>query len=191
MGNFKRFITNKPDKRTAAILTSDDQKVWRDAEVALGQFIQTQLFIAGLHESIQKDIMKRTYTSFCAICKATLDVEVIQKDNKAAKLVLVAAMEEGASTPEFDDEEVQAINAVPASNGQGPFPKRASGGIIRNPKPSSNGNDQPTRVQCRYCKKTGHVQKDCYKWKKDQAPMVNTQGEAYPSGVALIEAQNH
>jgi hypothetical protein len=63
--------------------------------------------------------MKCTYANFQAIYETSLDLEIIQQDNKAAKPVVVAAMEEVA-TPEYDDEEMEAINAVRAHNGQNP-----------------------------------------------------------------------
>ncbi len=56
--------------------------------------------------------MKCTYANFQAVYRASLDLEIIQQDNKTAKTVVVAAVEEGASTPEYDEEEMEAINGI-------------------------------------------------------------------------------
>ncbi len=42
--------------------------------------------------------------------KATLDLKIIQQDNKPT--FMVAAMEDGASAPEYDDKEMDSINTV-------------------------------------------------------------------------------
>jgi hypothetical protein len=56
---FKRFMSSKSDKKTTAIQADNGQrKIWKDLKVTLGQFFQTQLFIAGLHEPIRKEVMK-------------------------------------------------------------------------------------------------------------------------------------
>ncbi len=46
----------------------------------------------------------------------------------------------------------------------------------------NNNRSTPLRnpnTECRYCKKKGHLQKDCFSRKRDQAPMVNTNGKPY------------
>jgi hypothetical protein len=57
-----------------------------------GQIFQMQMFIAGLHEPIVKEIMKTVYASFQAVFEAALDLEVIQQDNKAAKPMTITAV---------------------------------------------------------------------------------------------------
>jgi len=67
--------------------------VFHDATQHTRQFFQMQIFITGLHEPIQKQIMKTTYNSFQAVYEATLDLEVIQQDYKSAKPVTIATVE--------------------------------------------------------------------------------------------------
>jgi hypothetical protein len=55
-----------------------------------------QMFIAGLHEPIGTEIMKTTHASFQAVYEGALGV--IQQDNKAAKPVTIAAVEEETTT---------------------------------------------------------------------------------------------
>jgi hypothetical protein len=69
---------------------------------------QTQLFNAGLQENIHKELMKGTYGSF----QGALDLEVIQKENKAPKPVTVAAVHHGPLT--LTPEEQEAITAIQA-----------------------------------------------------------------------------
>jgi hypothetical protein len=73
-----------------------------------------QMFIAGLHEPIRKEIMKTAYASFQAVYEAALDLEVIQQDNRAAKPVTIAAVEEETPTniSDYQDDKVEAINTV-------------------------------------------------------------------------------
>jgi hypothetical protein len=67
------------------------RKLGTDSEKYLGQYCQIQLFITGLQDQIQKELMKSTYANFWATYEATLDLEVIQEDDKPVKPVTVAA----------------------------------------------------------------------------------------------------
>ncbi len=74
------------------------------------------MFIAGLHEPIRKEIMKHMYAIFQAVYKVALDLEIIQRDNKAAKTVMVAATEENNNrTTEYDDEEIKVVHTAPTA----------------------------------------------------------------------------
>jgi hypothetical protein len=64
-------------------------------EITIGKFFQLQIFIAGLHKPIRMEIMKCTHANFQAIYEDTLDLEIIQHDNKATKTVMVVAVEVG------------------------------------------------------------------------------------------------
>ncbi len=45
--------------------------------------------------------MKCSYANFQAVYQATLDLEIMHQDYETAKPVMVATMEDGASTSEF------------------------------------------------------------------------------------------
>jgi hypothetical protein len=80
-----------------------------------------------------------------------------------------AAVEDGASAPEDDDEEIESINAVLAHNRQTPFSKGVNRRTTATPNPSgagSNGNGQSWEFQCQYCNLMGHLQKDCHQRRK-------------------------
>jgi hypothetical protein len=81
---FKRFMLSKPNDMPTAIWTDKQKKPWIDTKVTLGQYFQTQIFIASLNDLIYKEIMKCTYANIQAIYK------IIQQDNKAVKPVIVA-----------------------------------------------------------------------------------------------------
>jgi hypothetical protein len=92
---FKQFMASKPDdtpQATAAI--SNQKQTFDNLARNSGQFFQTQMYIAGLHEPIRKENMKCTYANFQAVFDEALDLEVIQQDNKAAKPSTVVAVEE-------------------------------------------------------------------------------------------------
>ncbi len=57
---FKRFLLSKPNDMPTAIWTDKQKKPWIDTKVTLGQYFQTQIFIASLNDLICKEIMKCT-----------------------------------------------------------------------------------------------------------------------------------
>jgi hypothetical protein len=57
-------------------------------------------------------------------------------------------------------------------------------GNTNNNRNNQSNNNHPTQLrnpntECRYCKKKGHLQKDCFSRKRDQAPMVDANGKPY------------
>jgi hypothetical protein len=53
---FKMFMSSKSDDMPQAVGADNEQKnFWKDAEVTLGQFFQTQLFNAGLHDQSRRN----------------------------------------------------------------------------------------------------------------------------------------
>jgi hypothetical protein len=87
------------------------------------------MFITGLHDPIQKEIMKLACAKFQAVYEATLDLEVIQQDNKIAKPMTVATVREASpATCEYKDNNIKAINAICACQGQAPLFHPTNGG---------------------------------------------------------------
>ena len=73
------------------------KEIWKNSKGNTGQFFQTQMFIAGIQQPIQKEIMKPTNANFQAVYEAILDLDIIQQDNKAAKPAVVTTVEENKS----------------------------------------------------------------------------------------------
>jgi len=84
---------------------------------------------------------------------------------------------DAANEEALTEDDVAQINAIRARNGKPPFRPKTFG------KPS-NASRGP--VTCFYCKKIGHMQKDCRKRIADRAPMVNAQGKPLPRRVAAV-----
>ena len=103
--------------------------------------------------------------------------ERLEEDNKPSSTFtqkIVASVEEkqdGPSEPigpseDLYEDELEAINAIRQAKGRAPW----SG--------TKPGTSQK-KVQCRYCKKWGHFQKDCKSRLRDNAPMVGEDGKPY------------
>jgi hypothetical protein len=85
---------------------------------------------------------------------------------------------------ELAKEEIEQIVVVchqqpPRKNNFNMAPTRSAPGpnAIRN-----NGPRNPNIV-CRYCKKKGHMQRECNSRRRDRAPMVDANGKKYESWV--------
>ena len=131
-------------------------------------YIQTQMFLAGLHEKIRSKVLESGKTTHYDIYKKAVEIETIE-ENKKVKVspVAVTAVSYEDATPtnatesdDLDQEELQAINAIRAQKGKAPF--RKSG---------PNGGAQKS-IQCRYCNKFRHMQKVCKARQRDKAPMI-------------------
>ena len=76
----------------------------------------------------------------------------------------------------FDDDELEAVNAIRRRTGMPPFKK----GNFRRPncnngngnRSNRNGNNNGN-ISCRYCKKKGQMQRECKSDLRDNAPMVD------------------
>jgi hypothetical protein len=141
-------------------------------------FFMEQLLLAGLHERLRIRIQEIGTTGLRAVLDKAAELEKLELENKTA-LHAVAAVsatpeihepEAGASGPSEDlaEDEIAAINAIRKNQGRPPFRGKPSG---------SSGNK--SNVQCRYCKKFNHFQRDCKSRQRDGAPMVGADGKPY------------
>jgi hypothetical protein len=154
-------------------------KVKNWAEAALGEYFQ---FIGRLHDNVHKEIMKNHYDVFQVVHEATLNLEIIQQDNKPSKAIVLAAIDSYTPEQDFDADKLDAINAVQAPKGQSPFqPQKKSNSN------KGTSNDDSNKSCCRYCNLFGHMQKECNKRKAAEAPMVNTQGKPYAPQVSVVQ----
>jgi hypothetical protein len=49
---------------------------------------------------------------------------------------------------------------------------------------------QEPNIMCRYCKKKGHMQKECRSRQQDKAPMVDARGKPYENRVNNVAEDN-
>ena len=91
--------------------------------------------------------------------------------------------------PEEDDDDAESalavLNAIRIQRGKQPFKKfpgnyqksnRNGNGAHNGARPKTT-NGEP--MKCRYCKKSGHMQKECYKRIKENGAMITAQGKQY------------
>jgi len=120
------------------------------------QYLQIQIFNAGLQDNLCKEIMETAHGIFQATYEAALGLEVIQDENKPAKPIIVA-------TTMLTAKEQEPVNAVWAhrtsfQNGTAP-------------------HTQNKNIQCQYCKFFRHMQCNCHKHKAARAPPLDTNSQ--------------
>jgi hypothetical protein len=107
-------------------------------------------------------------------------------------------MEDGASDPDFDANELDAIFAVWACKGQAPFqPQRGSNrdkcSVPTNRHKNSlissrtNSNGSQSGSCCRHSNPFGHLQKDCHKRRNYGAEMVDAQEKPFNPKVSVVQ----
>jgi hypothetical protein len=152
------------------------------------KFVQTQMFVAGLREELRHRVMEGGKTKTLDIVRYAQEMEQIEEEKRAKRMPLggIKAIEETtAPEPEEEEfvpdhlteEEVGAINAIRFQRGKGPLRRRPPG--PGGPRPQNQ--QQKKTIQCRYCRKFGHLQKECRSRIRDQAPEVDAQGKPYGS----------
>ena len=80
----------------------------------------------------------------------------------------------------FTEEEFEEINLICRHNGKLKFKKtnfkRPGNGNANKSNGNSNNNGN---ISCRYCKKKGHMQRECKLCLRDNAPMVDANGKPF------------
>ena len=121
--------------------------------------------------------------------KVAIATEMLIADKKVnlkmpLKILAVKAEEECdkdvLEEEEIDEEEaaLNSLNAIRIQRGKTPFKKfpKSNGNGNRGARPKTT-NGEP--MKCRYCKKSGHMQKECYKRIKENGAMITAQGKQY------------
>jgi hypothetical protein len=139
------------------------------------KFLLHQLFIAGLREDIRTKMMEARHMTVRATVDAAREFETILADKKGKNHIAAVNSEDG-NQPEDEDGE---INAIRGKDG-----KFKSNGRPPNGTNGDQKKKQPFNGQCRFCKKTGHLQRYCYDRKKKGAPCVDEKGVPYKTQYA-------
>ena len=145
-------------------------------------FIQTQMFIAGLREKLQHRVMESGKTDPLEIFRCAQEMEQIEEEkrrknpspwsrpSRRSPTTLDDFINKDSVKLEgLDDQDLEFLNAIRFQKGKPPyrrgqfFNKRASG---------SRPKKQP--IKCRYCKKMGHMQKECKSRLFNYTPEVDT-----------------
>ena len=167
-------------------------------------FYEKMIFIAGLNADIRVKVMEATpkfaYDALrVAIATETLILD--KKDNLKAPIKISAIKTDEPEDEEEEEEDeaetslLNSLNAIKLQKGKTPF-KWFSGNQQKtigngNGNGAHNGarpktmNGEP--MKCRYCKKTGHMQKECYKRIKENGAMITAQGKQYKANEVTAE----
>jgi len=154
----------------------------RDAE----RFFKHQLYLAGLRDDIRLKVMEAGKATLQESMTLATELEVIHQDKKRGHVHAVGRSEEEDETvneDDFDDEEINAINAIRQRYGRPAF----RGGFRKSG--ASNSNNKKT-VVCRWCKKTGHMQKECRARIKANGKMVDANGKPFEKKINAATADD-
>ena len=113
--------------------------------------------------------------------RLAVELEIINQDQRAAQGQVNAIEKvdtaEDENKDDLQDDEIAAINAIRFRNGKPPFKWNFRRKFGAN---NNNGNNKTQNtVICHYCKKLGHVQKDCRKRLRENDAMVDAGGKPF------------
>jgi hypothetical protein len=191
---YKRLTDKKPAAMAAVHNTiaagATEAEVKAEGISDAFNVIKHQLFLAGLKDGILDKVLESAKDTFTESIKVARNLETIQNNHKRLNRInaIKQDMEEEKAKEIFWDNlssdqlaQLAAIrfgrNRYNNSNG--------NNGNNCNSQGNNQGNNNrstPLRnpnTECRYCKKKGHLQKDCYSRERDQAPMVDANGKPY------------
>jgi hypothetical protein len=183
-----RLLDNKPAAiatvRTTIAAGATEAQIKAEGINDMALFFKHQLFLAGVKDSLRDRVLEAGKADLQESLKFARELEAIQNDrkrsSKIAALKAVMPPQEAAAIfwDELENEDLDQIAAVrrqpPRSSNQ---TQARSSGPAR-----SNGPRNPNIV-CRYCKKKGHMQRECHSRRRDGAPMVDANGKKYEQRV--------
>ena len=170
----------------AADLTTMKTEGIRDTE----KFFKHQLFLAGLNEMLRIKVMEANKDTLHESMRLAVELETINQDRRSAR-GQVSAVEkvdtiEDEIEDDLQDDEIAAINAIRFRNGKPPFKRNFRKKFSAN---NNGSNKSPNTVICRYCKKPGHVQKDCRKRLRENGAMVDAGGKPFEKRVNVTQTE--
>jgi hypothetical protein len=137
----------------------------------MGRYMVQAMFLAGLKEEIRIKTMETRPVTHQEAYQTALNIECIMKDKRGAK-PMVSSIQQAEEDADFeiDEEEedlLSQINAIRMKRGRRPA------------RFAPKGNSSKVNITCRYCKATGHFQRDCFKRKKENGKMIDAAGKPY------------
>ena len=191
---FKRLIDSRPEEtenvRVApsgaeGAITQDDldaakMEGLKDADA----FFKHQLFIAGLRSDLRAKVMEAGKNNIFDTLDVVIEQEIILADRRGP-MKITSIKDDGDAekndikVDEMDEEELAAVNAIRTRNGKPPFRRKGK------------ANGGKASIKCRYCKKMGHMQKECRSRIRDGAPMVDFQGKVISRNVNAVTEESN
>ena len=150
------------------------------------KFFKHQLYLAGLRDELRLKVMEAGKATLQESMTLATELEVIHQDKKRGHLHAIVRSDEEEddhhNEDDLNEEEVAAINAIRQRYGRPAFRNgfRKSGG---------NQNNKKT-VVCRFCKKVGHMQKECRLRLKVNGKMVDANGKPFEKKINAATADD-
>ncbi len=186
---YDHLFDNKPATITtfrntmAARATEAQVKAKGINDMAL--FFKHQLFLAGIKDSLSDRVLEAGKADFQESLKFARELEAIHNDRKCSQKIaaLKAVMQPQEATAIFWDElETEDIDQIAAVCRQQPF-RSSNQTQARSSGPAHSNGPRNPNIVCRYCKKKGHMQRECNSRCRNGAPMVDANGKKYEQRV--------
>ena len=210
---FDKLQSTYPDNRktvrfapvnAAAADAAEQIKIKAEGIEDAFRFFEHQQFLAGLRDPIRSEVMKAGKATVTASKAFATELEAISMKDTLTPLTrgIASCQMENADSESLpslaadllDDDELEMINAIRRRSGKQPFRR----GNFKKPSTSngnkSNGNGNSSNngnISCRYCKKKGHMQRECKSRLRDNAPMVDANGKPFSrNNVHAVDAED-
>ncbi len=186
---YDRLLDNKPAamaavRNTMAAGTTEAQ-VKAEGINDMALFFKHQLFLAGVKDSLRDRVLEAGKADLQESLKFARELEAIHNDRKRSQKIaaLKAVMQPQEAAAIFWDKlETEDIDQIAAVRRQQPF-RNSNQPQARSSGPACSNGPRNPNIVCRYCKKKGHMQRECNSWCRDGAPMVDANGEKYEQRV--------
>ena len=188
---FEKFRAGFPEARIKSNATDNaelngqplaDASKMEGIEDTFRYFLE-QMYVAGLHDRVRLKVMESGVigTGLREVFHKAIELERLDQEQKGtlpevkpisavnAIAAVPASEEDNGPSEGLEEDELMAVNAIRQAKGRPPYQKGKGG--------PNNGNKGS--IQCRYCKKFGHMQSVCKSRIRDGAPMVGADGKPY------------
>jgi hypothetical protein len=148
-------------------------------------FFKHQLFLAGIKDWLRDRVLEAGKADLQESLKFARELKAIHNDRKRSQKIatLKAVMQPQEAAAIFWDElETEDIDQIAAVHRQQPF-RNSNQAQARSSGPACSNCPRNPNIVCRYCKKKGHMQRECNSRCRDRAPMVDANGKKYEQRV--------
>jgi hypothetical protein len=185
---YDRLLDNKPATmptvRTAIAAGATEADIKAEGINDMALFFKHQLFLAGVKDSLRDRVLEAGKADLQESLKFARELEAIQNDRKRstkiAALKAIMPPQEAAAIfwDELESEDIDQIAAVRRQQ-----PRSSNQTQARSSGPARSNGPRNPNIVCRYCKKKGHMQRECNSRRRDGAPMVDANGKRYEQRV--------